>query len=73
METPEEKIQHLEKMRDEFLKKHPELKKFQDEVERRLSKAGDSTSRMKVLSIMMEENVQKMESYVKQLENIIKN
>jgi hypothetical protein len=54
-----EKIQTAVEVRDRFLKKHPELKPFQEEIERRLANAGSLENRLAVLGFMLcEQNLE---------------
>ena len=48
-----EKLQKALDARDRFLKRRPELKPFQEELERRLANAGSIESRMAVLGFML--------------------
>ena len=49
------KIRKAIEARDRFLKEHPELRPFQEEIDRRLTHAGSIENRMAVLGFMMHE------------------
>lgn len=49
----DDKILELIRQRDELLKQRPELQALQDEVDRRLAKAGNQNNRMVIIGQMM--------------------
>lgn len=53
--------------RDEFLKKNPELRAFQDEIDGILGKVMDSESRMAVLGLLMEARAYQLKNAVSRL------
>ncbi|UCG11389.1 MAG: hypothetical protein JSU72_12660 [Deltaproteobacteria bacterium] len=52
-----EQIKTAVDKRDRFLEQHPELKPFQEEIDRRLDAAGNIDNRIAVLKFMMEEQI----------------
>ena len=58
------------KERDVLLKERPELRAFQEEIDRRLKCAGSFESRMAVLGIMMEANLKELQKQMKHPFNI---
>jgi hypothetical protein len=52
----EETIKEYEKEIEKILEQRPGLKKYQDEIKRRLSKAPDYNSKMSILNFMLLEN-----------------
>jgi ubiquinone biosynthesis protein UbiJ len=57
--------------RAEFLKQHPKLLKFQNEIDRLLDKAGSSENRMIVLAMLMEGNVLELHKQFQNLKRIL--
>lgn len=49
---------------DRFLHAHPELKAFQEEIDRRLRNAGDTANRLAVLSIMIEGKLKDLQDHM---------
>jgi lipopolysaccharide biosynthesis regulator YciM len=49
---------------DRFLDEHPELRDFQEEIDRRLRNAGDSVNRLAVLGIMIEGKLRDLQDHM---------
>ena len=58
--------------RDEFLDQNPSLINFQEEIDRRLSKAGTCENRMAVLGMMMEANMTALHNHLSYLLKALK-
>lgn len=67
------KIQEAVKARNEFLEEHPELKRFQKEIEKEMSKAGSWENRWAILKSMMDAKMQKLNNNLKELQKIENN
>jgi hypothetical protein len=59
------------KERDRLLEEHPELREFQNEIDRRLDNAGSSENRMAVLAIMMEAKLKDLRDELSQLSTLM--
>ena len=62
-----EEIRNAVEARDRFLKEHPHLIPFQEEIERRLKAAGSIENRMIILSCMINERLFGLEHAIQQL------
>jgi len=60
-EKPGEVAQTARKELDRLLDERPEFRAFQEEVERRLEKAGNPLNRLAVLGIMIEEKLRDLQ------------
>ena len=71
--TPQELVELGEtarKERDALLKKRPKLKAYQNEIDRRLAKAGNTENRMAVLGIMIEANLRDLQQHLSRISSI---
>jgi hypothetical protein len=59
------------KQRDQFLQQRPQMRSYQREIDRILDKAGDSESRMAVLSLLMEGKLAELRKSLGQLNNLV--
>jgi len=55
--NPKEKLKQLIKRKEGFLQKNPHLKKYQEEIDARLSGLDDPADRLRVISQMMDEQL----------------
>ena len=55
---------------DRLLEAHPEFKGFQEEIDRRLSKAGSPRNRLAVLGIMIEGKLRDLQDHLTALARI---
>ena len=57
--------------RDEFLREHPELRKFQDEIDRRMELAGPCENRIAVLGFMLEAKLHELLEHLSTLRDLL--
>ena len=62
-----------EKEREELLDKRPELRKFQEKIDRIMENAGSFEKRMAVLGIMMKANLKELQNRLTALSNQMEN
>ena len=62
-----------EKEREELLNKRPELRKFQEKIDRLMKNAGGFEKRMAVLGIMMAANLKELQNRLTALSNHMEN
>jgi dsDNA-specific endonuclease/ATPase MutS2 len=58
--------------RDRLLEEHPELREFQNEIDRCLDNAGSSENRMAVLAIMMEAKLKDLRDELSHLSTLMR-
>lgn len=59
------------KERDQLLREHPKLRKFQKEIDRCLDRSGNSENRMTVLGIMIEGRLKELRRQLSRLSFLI--
>lgn len=70
-QTSTDKVAEAIKQRDQFLQRRPQMRAYQREIDRILDKAGDSESRMTVLSMLMEGKLAELRKSLGQLNNLV--
>jgi len=71
--SPEEILEQALKAREEFLKQHPHLQSFQDEIDRIMEKAVGFENRMSVLAFLMEKKLYELRDSVASLRSVALN
>ena len=59
------------KERDQLLREHPKLRKFQKEIDHCLDNSGNSENRMTVLGIMIEDRLKELRRQLSRLSFLI--
>lgn len=65
-----EKLKEAEENLNKFLEEHPEMRDYQEEIERRLSKEPFPGKRMEILRFMMAERLDALKSEMSKLHNV---
>jgi hypothetical protein len=68
---PEDMLTKAIRKRDMFLENRPELRAYQEEIDRILDSAGDSESRMTVLGMLMEGKLRELRKSFSQLNQLV--
>ncbi|MGC8495431.1 MAG: hypothetical protein ACP5SH_27285 [Syntrophobacteraceae bacterium] len=77
-ESTKRKVDHREELetaleaRDQFLKEHPDLQPFQDEIDQILSKTVGAENRLKALAFMIEKKVCELNGLITDLKDSYK-
>lgn len=66
-------LEKAQKALNDFLRDHPELQKYQDEITRRLSKALTFENKMSILQLMMVERLSAMRDELTKLVDVAEN
>lgn len=67
MNNKNSELEKAKKELDEFLKQHPHLQEFQNEIDRNLKRAGTYNQRMEYLKFMIECKSQELDEKLNQL------
>ncbi|MCP4748841.1 MAG: hypothetical protein GY874_22325 [Desulfobacteraceae bacterium] len=68
---PEIVLENALKERSRFLEKYPRYKKFQNEIDRLVEKAGNSENKMTVLALMIESKLADLHQQLNKLNGIL--